>query len=274
MLPKVRLPDSRRMITLEVLGNVRTSPHFTCVTLGGPELEHLENMGNDQGVRLFFPRAGQTELRMPSRSGNAWMAELLLMPKSRRPWVRNYTVRRFRPGQHEIDIEFALHGEHGPASAWASRVRPGEPAGIYDLGTAYLPPPHASWQLLAGEESAVPAILSILDQAPASLVAEVFLEVPESADIREDVNCPEGVRIHWLARDSDGDSIGDGAVPGALVLDAVKNANLPPGPFYTWAAGEAGLPTGLRRHLVNDRGVPKSDITFIGYWRHGRSSPG
>ncbi|MCP2170136.1 SIP domain-containing protein [Goodfellowiella coeruleoviolacea] len=44
--------------------------------------------------------------------------------------------------------------------------------------------------------------------------------------------------------------------------------------MITWVAGEAKLATGLRRHLVNDRGVPKSDIAFFGYWRHGRSSPG
>jgi NADPH-dependent ferric siderophore reductase len=30
----------------------------------------------------------------------------------------------------------------------------------------------------------------------------------------------------------------------------------------------------VRRHLTGDRGIPKADIAFIGYWRHGRSSPG
>ncbi|MFC7304319.1 siderophore-interacting protein [Streptomyces monticola] len=257
------------MITLEVRATTPLSPHFTRITLGGPDLALLEHSGNDQGVRLFFPREGQETLRMPSVSNNAWMAELLLLPKSRRPWVRNYTVRRLRPQQCELDIEFALHGAAGPASAWAARAKPGDPAGIFDLGTMYLPPPHATWQLLVGEESAVPAILSILDDAPDSLVAEVFLEVPETADIREDVNCPEGVRIHWLARD------GDGSVPGTRALAAVKAADLPTGrPFYTWAAGEAALPTGIRRHLVREHQVPKSDIAFIGYWRHGRPSPG
>jgi NADPH-dependent ferric siderophore reductase len=66
--------------------------------------------------------------------------------------------------------------------------------------------------LLVGEESAVPAVLSILEDAPASLQAEVFLEVPETADIRADVPRSPGVRLKWLARD------GAGSVPGALVL--------------------------------------------------------
>ena len=265
---KVRRPATRRMINLEVRDNTRVSPGFTRLTLGGPELKHLENSGHDQVVRLFFAREGQRELRMPTVSNDVWLAELLLLPKTRRPWVRSFTVRRFRPEECELEIEIALHGDAGPASAWAARAEPGDQAGIFDEGIAYLPPDHAGRQLLVGDESALPAILSILEHAPASLVAEVFLEVPEVADIRKDIVHPEGVRVHWIARE------GTRPVPGMLALEAVKGAALPPGPFYTWAAGEARLPTGVRRHLVTDRGVPKSDIAFIGYWRHGRSSPG
>ncbi|GAA4799861.1 siderophore-interacting protein [Streptomyces ziwulingensis] len=82
MLPKVRTPRTRRMITLEVRGTERLSPHFSTGTLGGPELAHLDATGLDQTVRLFFPRDGQDGLWMPSRNSEAWMAELLMMPKS------------------------------------------------------------------------------------------------------------------------------------------------------------------------------------------------
>ncbi|MFE4454834.1 siderophore-interacting protein [Streptomyces sp. NPDC056796] len=268
MFPKVQSPESRRMITLEVRRTARTSPGFTTVTLGGPELAHLLPTGRDQAVRLFFPRAGQDGLTMPTLSSEAWMAQILLLPKSRRPWVRNYTVRRVRPELDELDIEFALHGGDTPACAWALGARPGDPAGIFDMGLTYLPPAGAGEQLLVADESAVPAALAILEHAPASLVAQVFLEVPGTADIRTDLAAPEGVRVHWLARD------GSAGIPGRLALDELRAATLPQGLSYTWAAGESGLVTGVRRHLVRDRGVPKSDIAFHGYWRHGRSSPG
>jgi NADPH-dependent ferric siderophore reductase len=62
--------------------------------------------------------------------------------------------------------------------------------------------------------------------------------------------------------------------PGTLALQAVKDARLRPGPFYVWTAGESSLPTGLRRHLVNERDVPRSDIAFLGYWKYGRASLG
>ncbi|RDG38767.1 siderophore-interacting protein [Streptomyces corynorhini] len=267
MLPKVRAPESRRMITLEVRRNTRLTPGFSTVTLGGPDLAHLEPMGFDQTVRLFFPRAGQDRLTMPTLSNEAWMAQVLLLPKSRRPWVRNYTVRRFRPELGEVDIEFALH-ETGPASAWARGAGPGDPAGIFDMGVSYLPPADAEWQLLAGDESAVPAILAILEHAPASLVADVFLEVASGEDVRTDITAPDGVEVRWLARDD------PAARPGALALEAVRESSPRPGRSYTWVAGESALATGVRRHLVRDRGVPKADVAFYGYWRHGRSSPG
>ena len=267
MLPKLRSPESRRMIMLEVLGTSRETPSFSTLTLGGDDLEHFAPMGFDQAVRLFFPREGQEGLTMPNFSNEAWMAEILLMPKTRRPWVRNFTVRRTRPELGEVDIEFALHGE-GPASTWARRAKAGDPAGIFDMGMSYLPPAHAEWQLLAGDESALPAILAILEQAPASLVAEVFLEVPTAADFRTGLTAPEGARVHWLARD------GADILPGRRALEAVKEMSPHPGRFYTWAAGEAGFAAGLRRHLVRERGVPKPDIGFFGYWRHSRSSPG
>ncbi|WP_242584610.1 siderophore-interacting protein [Amycolatopsis sp. 195334CR] len=255
------------MITLEVLGTTRTTANFTTVTLGGPELEHFRPTGDDQTVRLFFPREGQDGLRMPTLNNEAWMAEVLLLPKSRRPWVRNFTIRRSRPEAGEVDIEFALHAG-SPASSWATQARPGDPAGIFDMGVSYLPPDGVGGQLLAGDESALPAILAILENAPDSLAAEVFLEVPETADIRHDVVKPEGVRVHWLPRND------RTARPGGLALETVTKAELPSGRCYAWLAGEAKLPTGVRRHLVNERGWPKQDIAFYGYWRYGRASPG
>jgi NADPH-dependent ferric siderophore reductase len=267
VIPRVRRPSARRMIRLEVLANERITPAFARLTLGGPDLAGLVGTGDDQAVRLFFPRDGQAGLWLPSRNSDMWMAETLIQPRSHRPWVRNYTIREFRPERREIDVEFALHGDQGPASAWAARARPGDPAGIFDEGNSYLPPDGAGRRLLVGDESAVPAILSILAGAPATLTGDVFLEVPATADIRDDVVRPPGVHLRWLARDGNGD------VPGTLALAAVREADLKP-PDYTWVAGESRLATGVRRHLVNERGIAKPAIAFVGYWRHGRSSPG
>lgn len=266
MSPRVRLPRERMMLTLEVRRCQPVSAGFTTVTLGGPGIRHLVPGEADQAVRPFFPREGQHALRMPTASNEAWMVQVLRMPKETRPWVRTLTVRSLRPAEQELDIEFALHGD-SPMTSWVRRVQPGDPAGIFDLGSMYGPPEHTRGRLLVGDETALPAILSILDRDPNPSPTEVFVEVATKHDIRAVPTHPGG-RVHWLSRDS------ESLRPGVRALEAVAGAELPEGPLYAWAAGEAKLATGVRRHLVNDRGIPKRDVSFYGYWRLGRSAPG
>ncbi|TMR91504.1 siderophore-interacting protein [Nonomuraea basaltis] len=246
-----------------------TSPSFVTLTVQGPDLADFDPMGFDQACRLFFRRDGQRELAMPTASHNGWLAQFMLMRSATRPWVRLYTVRAFRPEECELDIEFVLHGDAGPASAFASRARPGDPVGLFPEGIGYVPTPTAQSQLLVADESAVPALLSILEQAPADLTGDAYLEVPTGDDIRP-VPAPAGVTVHWLPRDD------HSAIPGRLALQTLTSSwKLPPEQrIYCWVAGESGLATGLRRHLVKEQGVPKSDVSFLGYWKHGKSSPG
>ncbi|MFE4059173.1 siderophore-interacting protein [Streptomyces sp. NPDC059096] len=266
-MAKVKAPARRSMVRAEVARTARTGESFVTLTLAGPGLADFEAQGFDQCCRLFFRREGQSELAMPTASHNGWLAQYLLMRPSVRPWVRNYTVRAFRPEALELDIEFALHGDAGPASAFAARARPGEPVGLFDEGIGYLPAPDARSQFLVADESAVPAVLAVLESAPEDLVARVLLEVPHPGDIR-DITAPPGVEVRWLHRD------GRGGVPGRLALHTAMSTPLPEGPFYTWVAGESGLATGLRRYLVKEREVPKSHVSFLGYWKHGRGGVG
>lgn len=268
-MPRIKTPTRRKMLRAEVARVVRTSPSFTTITVQGPDLDDFEGMGADQFVRLFFRREGQTELAMPTAAHNGWLAQYMVMRAANKPWVRNYTVRALRPEVRELDVEFVMHGDASPASAFASRAQPGDPVGLFDEGIAYTPPESARRQLLVADESAVPALLAILENAPADLLGQAYLEVPLSDDIRS-VSAPEGVTVHWLPRDG-----GEG-IPGRRALDTVTShlPELPTDGLYCWVAGESGLATGLRRLLVREYGVPKSDVAFIGYWKHGRGSPG
>ncbi|MGW5879711.1 siderophore-interacting protein [Nocardiopsis terrae] len=256
------------MVRARVVRTERTSPHFVTVTLGGEELSAFEFLGLDQCTRLFLPRAGQSSLRLPTAAHNGWIAQYYLMSARDKPYVRNYTVRRFDAERRELDIEFVVHGDTGPASAWAAGAVAGEEVGLFAEGVYYLPSPGTDWQLLVGDESALPAVASVLEQAPPDLRAEVYLEVPGADDVRELV-VPEGVNTHWLVRED------PGAVPGRLasrtVRAALADGGLPEGRPYCFLAGERDLPTGLRRTLVREHGVAKADVTFVGYWRHGRS---
>lgn len=264
-MPIIRQPSTRQLLRLEVLRTEQLTPSFRLVTLGGTDLDRLEYMGYDQFFRFFFPRAGQDRLRMPTLANNAWYAQYRLMPPTRRPWARNYTIRAFRPDAHEIDVEFVTHGDEGPASAWVQAATKGDEVGIFTEGVCHQPDDAAAWQILVGDESAVPAILAILEHSPADLRAQVYLEVPTSADIRE-VAAPPDVNVQWLARDHHD----HGAVPGQLAMTTAKaGIEIPEDRGYAYLAGEQAMVTGLRRHLVNERGMAKGDVRFVGYWRHG-----
>src|SRR5690606_36395684 len=115
--------------------------------------------------------------------------------------------------------------------------------------------------LLAGDDTALPAIGTILEHLPRGTAASVFAEVA-GADDELDLPRPEGAEVHWVHR-------GPRARPGSgtALLDAVRAADLGGGPLFAWLAGEAGTVRALRRHLVGDRGVDKRSIDFTGYWR-------
>ncbi|RYJ04589.1 MAG: siderophore-interacting protein, partial [Actinomycetales bacterium] len=223
------------MLTAEVLRVRQLSASMVGITVSGPELEHFEYQGADQCFRFFFRRPGQDVLRIPTWAHDGWIAQYMLMPASKRPYCRIYTARSFRPESHELDIEFVAHGDSSPASGWALRAEPGDQVGIFDEGVTYNPPADnlpvgGGWQLLVGDESAMPAILSILEGSPSDLRAHVFLEVPHAEDIRE-VAVPDGVVLHWLPRED------DRAIPGRLALETLVAAELPAdSPTYSYLA--------------------------------------
>ncbi|RVW01543.1 siderophore-interacting protein [Rhodococcus spongiicola] len=270
-------PEQREIVSAHVLGSKQISPNFVRVTIGGDGLHGFTPMGFDQWFRMFIPGPEQTGFRLPTTTGNLWYAQFKLIPKDVRPTLRNYTVREFRPeggvfgDGPELDIDFTSHGDLGPASAWANSCATGDPVGLLDEGLIYNPTPDARWHLLVGDESALPAIAGILRSVDPTLRVRAYVEIPDSDDIAaaRDVAASDNVDLQWLVRES---AI---ARPGALALETIMASDfsdLPGGPFYTFVAGESDLATGVRRHLVADRNVPKSDIAFTGYWRHGHAS--
>ncbi|WP_410624590.1 siderophore-interacting protein [Amycolatopsis sp. cmx-8-4] len=238
---------------LEVTAVHRVTPRTVRVTFTGEGLEDLEAWP-DQQLKLMFPPPGRP-VRLPSADGDVmrWYQAFLAIPAEERPVMRSYTVRDRRPVLAEIDVDFVLHGDAGgPATSWARTAAPGDVLGRYGPDAAYRRPlPVADTVLLAGDETAIPAVSSLLPEVDNAVV---FLEIPDAAEEQ-----PLPGDVHWLHR--------DGAPHGAALLDAVREAKLGDGSVSAWLAGEAGMVRALRRHLVGDRGLGKRDIEFTGYWR-------
>lgn len=136
------------------------------VTIDGPDLALFQYFGDDHAFRLFFPRSSHTELHLPAATAKGWMVPYTRMRSADRPHVRFYTVRAFRKETLELDIEFVAHGSDSPGSSWSLRAQPGDEVGIFDEGAMYAPPPANGWQLLVGDESALPAILASSNSNP------------------------------------------------------------------------------------------------------------
>ncbi len=239
----------------------RISPRMLRISFSGDALASLMEDRPDQQMKLCFPRPGQREPRLPEPDaqdtyGMRWYEAYLAIPEPERPLMRSFTVRSYDPDSGLISVDFVLHGDDGPATRWARTAGPGDVAGMVGPSAAYARPlPGAGHLLLAGDESALPAIGTILEALPAGVRATVCAEVADAAEEQRFDSAAE-VTVCWVHRDR-----------GESLLDAVRSAELPEGSTAGWLAGEAGTVRALRRHLVEERGLPRSAVEFSGYWR-------
>ncbi|ROT32824.1 siderophore-interacting protein [Micromonospora sp. HM5-17] len=302
-----------RFFPAEVARLHRLSPSFLRVTFTGAELDTFADPGYDQRIKLVFPLPEHGFRHLPD--GPDWYPRWRALPDELRNPFRTYTTRAVRREAREVDVDIVLHeaggafGPHGPAARWALAARPGDQIVIVGPDHAY-PGDHGGREfqpaladrllLLAGDETAVPAIAAIVERLPETARGEVLLEVPHPEDVL-DLPAPPGVAVSWLPR--------SGAPHGSRLVPAVRAAaerltlagGTPPicptgaaaddgadpdeelwevpvglsnGRHYVWLAGEAGVIRTLRRHLVRERGLDRESVAFMGYWRLGRADDG
>lgn len=328
-LPRIPHPEQdmsypyppTRAYRTRVCARRQLSPHFTRLTFHDAELAHFGTGGLDQRIKLMLRRAdgGLPDVGLfeePRPAMMQWYQRWRALPEDERNPIRTYTVRAVRPAACEIDVDFALHGAEGPASAWAMGAREGDemiiigPDARAETGNGGIAwdPGAATEVLLAGDETAAPAICSVLESLDERYTGQAFIEVPTAADVLE-TGLRADVAVHWLARDdrphgaalteavrawgrehgptvaaggttagratgTTADTTASGELtdpdPAASPLWEVPEASQR-GRWYAWLAGEAGIITGLRRHLVKDLGIDRRCVSFMGYWRTGRA---
>ncbi|GAA1796396.1 siderophore-interacting protein [Leucobacter iarius] len=307
------------------------SPTFARITFTGAELEAFGTPGRvlDQRIKLIFPGASG---RVPDLSEtDDWYRGWLDLPEDERGSMRTYSIRELRvePGGTRVVVDFVLHlqpGATGPASSWAAAAKPGDELllvgprrGGPDWGGIEFDDAVDGPVLLAGDETAAPAIARILEDVAPGTVGTAWIEVPHAED-RLPIAAPAGVEVRWLLRGDD--AHGAALIPALLAhvgldgpagagADADTEAPVWETPTYSnleeagyrpthsptsqaciigscaecvrsfdarilrarecryWIAGESGVVTTLRRHLVRECGVDRSRVAFMGYWRRG-----
>ncbi|GGD08542.1 siderophore-interacting protein [Nocardioides daphniae] len=295
------------VLTEVVVSSVeRLSPSFVRLELAGDGLADVGQPVDgdpwwDQRFKLVVPHEGGA-LSDVSRADASWMATWRDLPVEERGHMRTYTVREVR-GEGvgtTVVVDVVVHeGVSGPGADFATAARVGDRAvvmlprrGVPFGGIEFVPPAGAEL-LLVGDETAVPAICAILEHLPAGTTGAAFMEVPYAADV---LGCtaPDGVEVTWLAREGrpHGEAltaavtayVGGSGTPldepsevdeglwetptwsssGEEVEGVADTAEL-----YAWIAGEAGTVTSLRRYLVKEQGLDRSQVAFMGYWRRG-----
>lgn len=249
-----REPPAFRRLTVRAVAPL--TPRLVRVTLGGSELEGLVVEQPAASVRLLLPSPGSSELVMPAWTGNEF-----LLPDGRRPAIRTLTPRRLDPGALTLEVEIVLH-EGGAASAWARAAEAGDEAAISGPGRGYPIDPDATAFLVAGDESAIPAISQLLEVLPADKPVQVLIEVAHP-DARLPLPDHPGATVEWH-------DLPPGAAPGDALTAAVTAAELPAN-ARIWAAGEAAAMQRIRRLILDERNLPRSETWIRGYWKSGRA---
>ncbi|WP_225845860.1 siderophore-interacting protein [Streptomyces sp. HPF1205] len=243
----------------------RLSPSIVRVVLGDPSLARVVSEGRDQRFKLFLPRPGQNAPVLPESLGADWYARWRALDPGVRGVMRTYTIRDTRSDPPELDVDFALHGDLGPASAWARRARPGDRVAVLapvrrgNGGVDFRLPPGADAVLLTGDETALPAVAGILAALPEGIPVRALLEVAHPDD-RLPLPTKADADVQWFVRPRAAPS----PLPAALASTPLHGRTP-----YAWLAGEATAVRAQRRHLVRDRALPRQAVTFTGYWRRG-----
>lgn len=308
----VRPKDSRpayRPYRVTIAAIVPLSPHFIRVTFSGDDLENFGTDGHDQRIKIVIPfDDGHTSDIGASDAttilDGTWYARWRELPEDRRNPFRTYTIRAVRPERAEVDVDLVAHGDGGPASRWLGRARVGDELVVVGPDARSIEsgigidwhPGEATELLLAGDETAAPAICSILESLPAGRRARAFIEIPDAAD-RLPVRLAPGAELAWLPRNGaptgsllepavrgwvagHASAIHDAIAASAQEVDEIDvdsellwDSPLEPAGagFYAWLAGEAGVIKALRRFLVSETGIDRKSVAFMGYWRLGRA---
>lgn len=224
-----------RKWNVSVVGARQLTPRMRRVYLTGAELQEFA-CRPAQEVVLFLP-GGEAEVK------------------------RHYTISDFDHATRMLSVDIVLHGA-SPGGRWAETAVAGDPLVIAGPRGRIALDESADWHLLVGDETALPAIASMLRSVAPGKAAFAFIEIA-AADEQQALQVPAGGHLQWLVRGES--TIGH----GGLLIDAVAAFRLPPGRGHAYVMGETHTAKTIKDSL-RDRGLARDQLSAEGYWRHGR----
>lgn len=232
------------------------TPTMRRVVLACEDTAHFESGGLH--VRVLIPPPGRAPV-WPSAGADS----RVIWPEGEDELVKRvYTIRAIDHQRRELTVDVVLHDD-SPGSVWARNAGAGDRVGLLGPGGGDVAP--ADWYLLCGDETALPAIARIATSLPATARAAVVIEVADGAEEQE-ILSDAAIEVIWLHR--------NGASAGStdLLPDAVRSIALPEsGDPFVFAGCEQAAARAIRKHLRQERKLPKDRHLVAAYWRRGHS---
>ncbi|PFG44851.1 NADPH-dependent ferric siderophore reductase [Isoptericola jiangsuensis] len=216
----------------------------------------LRAPGPDDHVKVFLPDPATGVLHAPTLAADGGVQR----PAGVVSISRELTVRAARTvdGVTEVDLDWVLHGDDGPASAWAGRAAPGDEVVLVGPGTSLGVPAGIGRLTLAVDETGLPAAARWVAAVGPDVRVTAIVEIGDDVDEAFVEDELDGADVEILYR-TDG--------PGQLA-DAVRSLGVPEPDELIVAYGEAGDLVPVRRHW-RARGVGPDRSTVVGHWRRG-----
>ncbi|MGX1787919.1 DUF2218 domain-containing protein [Bosea sp. NPDC055332] len=252
------LPPDFRILT--VTGVEQLTPHMRRIRFHGEDLARYDSL-DALHVRLFIPPPGLAEPVWPMIGADGLLQS---PPPELRPAIRKYTIREIDVAAGTLAIDFVLHDDAGPGSAFAASARAGGRIGMAGPGGRGLK--QADRYVFLADETGLPALARMLESLPAEARGLAFIEVAD-ADEQQPLAMPDGFTLRWLYR--------DGAAPGSTrsLQDAFAALDWSEvdDRVYLWAASEHAAFREIRAAAKQRLQPGIDEHLVVSYWRAGLS---
>ena len=232
------------------------SPTLVRVVVEGDELRAMDVAGAGAGVRLLLPSAPDQPVDLPVWNGNAYFAV-----DGSRPPIRTMTPLDQDQAAGRLAFEVVRH-EGGLLTPWVDAVVLGGEVAVSGPSRGYQLDPATTTITYLGDQTALPAIRQLIAVTPSHVAVAAVVEVPDAASEIDIAGDPDRL-VRWVHTQPD-------LAPGEQLVEALSHVELSHA-NRLWAAGEAAAMQRIRRHLFDDRALPRSVAHVRGYWKHGRS---
>lgn len=238
------------------------------------EKDHLQDMEQLEmtivSIQTPYPSIVRIQGKINTLQPELWQAPNLAIrlivsnPPEGQPISRVYTVRSFNPINAQIEIDFVKHEDLSPAMEWLNSAQVGTKIGLIGPRPHFIPNFTAKKHVVMfADDTAVPALYSILNQWELGISADIFIESFEKG-IASQLPELEHVKIHSFHKEQHTSQKGF-LLKAAFALENYENITI-------WAACERNEARALRQFFLEDQQLNKNDVRIAGYWRDGVSS--